>query len=146
MSEAELQRLEDARRDYVDELARLQDDPAHYATPGARKYFRRVAIGYVVLAIATVFGISAMTDRADERLRDDINALAEKQCLGSIPTLNKFNGLVDLQIDANRRAREIAEAENDEARVKLNTQNIIKLQESKLRVPNERECSAPILK
>lgn len=145
-NEVELTRIEEARRRYVDELVRLQDHPDSYATPGARRYFRRVAIGYIVLAVAVVFGIKAVSDRADETLRSDINKIAEAQCKGSIPTLNKFNAFVDLVIEANRDAREIALREGDTARVRLNTNNIIKLQESKLRVPSVRECEAPILK
>lgn len=135
-----------AHQEYQNELERLRDDPAHYMTPGARKYFRRVAIGYIILAVATVFGIKAVSDRSDNQLRNDINAYAHQSCLGSIPTLNKFNNLIELNIESNRGAREIALREGDDARVRLTTQNIIKLQESKLRVPNAKECSAPILK
>lgn len=128
------------------ELDALRNDPSHYMTPGARRYFRRVALGYIILAIGMSFGIKALSDNVDNNIRRDINKVAEAQCLGSIPTLNKFNAFVDLVIEANRDAREIALREGDTARVRLNTNNIIKLQESKLRVPSVRECEAPILK
>jgi hypothetical protein len=132
--------------EFTDELERLRNDPAHYMTPGARKYFRRVALGYIILALGMTIGIKALSDNVDDNIRNDINQVAEANCLGSIPTFNKFNNLVENMIDSNRGARMIAQAEGDIARVKLTTANIIKLQESKLRVPNVKECSAPILK
>lgn len=143
IAEADRRRVQTA---YERELAKLQEDPAHYMTPGARSYFRRVTIGYVVLAIATVFGIWAFTNRVDDKIREDLNKVAEAQCLGSIPTLKKYNDFVDTQIEANREARKINAERGDTERVKLNTETIIRLQGNKLRVPSPRDCSAPLLK
>lgn len=137
---------ERSKAQFEHELEALREDPGHYMTPGARVYFRRVRNGYIVLALACIMGIWAVSNRADNRLREDINTVARAQCLGSIPTLKRYNSLVDIMIESNRSAREIALAEGDVKRVKLNTQNIIKLQDAHLRVPNAKECDAPILK
>jgi ferric-dicitrate binding protein FerR (iron transport regulator) len=137
---------EHSQRQYENELEALRNDPEHYMTPGARKYFRRVSLGYIILAVGCVMGIWALTQRADEQIRHDINSVAKAQCLGSIPTLTNYNAFVDIQIDSNRRSRTIAEKEHDAARVVLTTTNIIKLQKAHIRVPNAKECDAPLLK
>lgn len=131
---------------FEEELKALRDDPDHYMTPGARRYFRRVAIGYIILAIGMSFGIKALSDNVDDNIRNDINEVAKQQCLGSIPTLNSFNSLVDSQIETYRSRRTLAEEQNDEALVQIMTTSIIELQESKIRVPVAKECDAPILK
>lgn len=131
---------------FEEELKALRDDPDHYMTPGARRYFRRVAIGYIILAIGMSFGIKALSDNVDDNIRNDINEVAKQQCLGSIPALNSFNSLVDSQIETYRARRTLAEEQNDEALVQIMTTSIIELQESKIRVPVAKECDAPILK
>lgn len=135
-----------SREQFEHELQALRDDPEHYMTPGARRYFNRVRNGYIILAFACAIGIWALANRVDAQLRDDINSIAEQQCIGSIPTLNKFNNLVDVQIESNRARRALAEQAGDEEIVAITTNTIIKLQKSKLRVPNAKECSAPLLK
>lgn len=144
--DAAVANAERSQKEFDAQIEALRDDPAHYMTPGARRYFRRVAIGYLILAIGTSFGIKALTERTDDAVRNDINEIAKAQCLGSIPTLNKYNSLVQIQIEANRDSREIALKEGDIPRVRLTTKNIIKLQDAFLRVPSAKECEAPILK
>ena len=137
---------EKAHSRFEDELARLQEDPAHYMTPGARAYFRRVMLGYIILAIAASMGIWAFSQKAADQVRTDINVVAKAQCLGSIPTLKKYNSLVEIMIESNRGSRAIALKERDFARVTLTTSNIVKLQKAYLRVPSPKECDAPLLK
>jgi hypothetical protein len=57
---------------YLSELQKLQSDPSHYMTPGARAYFRRVWVGYAVLGLAIVVGLWGQQREAAARI-DDIN-------------------------------------------------------------------------
>jgi len=135
-----------AQVEFENELDKLREDPEHYMTPGARKYFRRVSLGYLILAIGCMLGIKFVADNAEQGVRNDINEAVVIQCKQSIPTINKFNDLIDIQIESNRAARAIAMSEDDNKRVALATRNIIRLQENKLRIPSVRECEAPLLK
>ena len=119
------------------------NDP-HYMTPGAREAFasyrRTSVVAFVTLAVAFAIGIWGVTERANRQLRKDINNIAQQSCAGSIPTLKKFNGLIEVNIVSSRNARVLAQAEGDLARVKLYTNNIIRLQNAKLDVPTKQQC------
>lgn len=148
---AEIERLR-VHEEYIKELEALRDDPEHYMTPGAKKAFSKYRrdniLAYIVLAAAMVAGVWAFTKNAKDNLKNDINTFAKASCLASRQSdspLNKFNNLIDLQIEANRDARKLNLERGDIARSKLNTENIIELQESRIPVPSERECQAPIL-
>lgn len=55
---------------YENELEKLQSDPAHYMTPGARKYFRRVTFGYIILSLAMVVGFWGIQNESNSRVSD----------------------------------------------------------------------------
>lgn len=142
-----------AHEAYEAELKKLQDDPEHYMTPGAKrafqKYRRDNILAYIVLAAAMAAGVWAFTNNSKENLKNDINVVVKASCLASRQPdspINKFNDLVELQIEASRDARELNLERGELARARLNTENIIKLQESRIPVPSEKECEAPLLK
>lgn len=60
----------DHQKAYEDELAKLQDHPETYMTPGARRYFTRVWIGYAILALAISVGLWRQSADARDRIRD----------------------------------------------------------------------------
>lgn len=127
----------------------LDPNDPHYMTPGAREQFdryrTRTTLAFLVLAVAFIVGVWGMTERTDKNIRRDINRIAQQQCISSIPTLKKFNTLVNNQIIISREAREIALDEKDIDRVRLNTRNIIRLQNSKLSIPTKDECMQRVL-
>lgn len=138
----------DRENEYIDELSNLDEKYVHYVTPGARAYFKRMWIGYVVLAVAGIFGIWGVTEHSDRQIRRDINSFAKASCLMQRQpnsTLNKYNRLVEVDIQNLREARKINMARGDDARVKSNTKSIIRLQTTKIPIPSERECNAHIL-
>jgi hypothetical protein len=63
-------KAQEARVEYETELDKLRDDPDHYVTPGARRYFRRVALGYIVLAAAFVAGVWAIDQEGNNRVKE----------------------------------------------------------------------------
>lgn len=113
-------------------------------TEGARRAFRHMKIGYVVLAIGTIVGIWAATNHADTRLRHDINALGHNNCLNSRATLRKYNDLVDSNIKAQQEAKILNLSQGDGARAALNIRNIQRLKKDKLHIPTDKECMLDI--
>lgn len=149
---AESERLR-VHEEYVNELEALRDDPEHYMTPGAKKafarYSRNVILGYIVLSFAMVAGMWAFSNNSKANLRDEINEVVKISCLANRQpdsSINKFNNLVELQIDVNRDARTLNLGRGDLARAKLNTDHIIKLQDSRIPIPSVKECNAPLFK
>jgi hypothetical protein len=134
-----------SKQHYTDELQKLQSDPEHYMTPGARKYFRRVALGYAVLAVAVCAGIFSLTTRVDHKLRHDLNQLGVKGCLASIPTYKKFNSTIQVQINAQKDALQLNLGRGDVERAAINRKAIKDLQNSKLKVPTKESCSKKIV-
>jgi hypothetical protein len=139
--------------DYEDELKKLQDDPEHYMTPGAKrafqKYRRDNIIAYIVLAAAMAVGVWSFTNNAKQTLKDEINAVVKASCIQSRnpdSTINKFNDLIDIQIQNTRDARTLNLKIGDIERAKLNTKAIIRLQSNRVPVPSVRECEAPLLR
>ncbi len=138
---------------YLNELKKLQDDPEHYITPGATSAFNRyrdkAIAGYIILAVATTIGIYAISNNAKEDLKSKINTFATVSCLASRQKdspVNKFNDLIDLQIQSNRDARQLNLARGDIKRANINTKIIIRLQGNRIPVPSARECQAEIIK
>lgn len=127
---------------YASELEKLNSDPAHYMTPGAKRYFRRVALGYAVLATATVLGIWSVTNHIDARLRSQINTFLVESCKSSIPTLKKFNASIQADIDLQSDSRAINITRGDLARARVNTKIIAAKENAKLHVPTLEECEA----
>lgn len=118
----------------------------HLVTGGARRYFKRVWIGYAVLAIACVVGIWSFTNRADDNLRTEINKLSVASCLGGIKTINKYNDFVNSQIETQRESLRLAIQQNDKKRAKINESAINRYTRDKLVPPTVPACSKPILK
>lgn len=129
-----------------EELNKLLNDPSHYVTPGAKKYFRRVWLGYLFLALSGIFGTWGLTHRADSELRKEINQLATANCINSIPTLQKYNDLVVTQIVANINAKELNLSQGRLAAAKLNQDNINRLKKDQLDIPTKEQCEKPIIK
>ena len=57
-------------KQYELELLKLQADPEHYMTPGARNYFRRVWMGYAILALAIAIGLFTQQRESVDRIND----------------------------------------------------------------------------
>ena len=125
---------------YEQELKRFQTDPIHYTTPGARRYYRRVVGGFVVLAASFVVGVWAMTNVLTDKLRHDINTYLVVSCTNSIPTLKKFNAKLDSDIEVQVSAKKLNLQQGDTARAAINDKAIKVAQESKLPVPTKKEC------
>lgn len=125
---------------YEQELERINRDPALYMTPGARHYFKRVALGYAVLAIACAFGIWGVTQRIDNQLREQLNIFLVQNCEASIPTLKKFNQGVQSDIEQLEDALFINQQRGDSQRVAANKRAIAAKKNQKLHVPTVEEC------
>lgn len=125
---------------YEQELERINKDPEAYMTPGARRYFKRVALGYVILAIAFSAGVWGITQRVDNQLRNQINDFLVVSCLNSITTIKKFNQGIEADIELQRDAMKINLSRGDRERVLLNQKTINAKLASKLHVPTKQEC------
>jgi hypothetical protein len=128
------------KTDYADELQKLQENPEHYMTPGARRYFKRVWLGYLILAVAMTVGMWALANNFDHQLRDNINTFLVESCKQSIPTIKKFNQGIQADIDLQKDALFINSKRGDSARVFLNKRAIEQKRNSKLHVPTLEEC------
>lgn len=126
---------------YSEELAKLNSDPAHYMTPGARRYFKRVWRGYLVLAAAMTIGIWGVSYHTNNQLRKQINLFIIASCKSSIPTLKNFNQSVQADIDAQIDALYINQKRGDFQRVALNKRIISDKKKAKLHVPTIEECN-----
>jgi len=126
---------------YSDELSKLRDDPAHYMTPGAKSYFRRVWLGYLILAAAMTFGIWGVTHRIDTQLRKQINIFLVASCKSSIPTLTRFNDSLQADIEAQQDALFINEQRGDSQRAALNRRIITYKKNAMIHVPTIEECN-----
>lgn len=144
--EARVSAEKDRKDKFDEEFNKLVSDPKHYVTPGAKKYFRRVTYGYLILAIAATIGIYAVSNRNDTNLRRDINALAARNCIAGIPTLNKYNDLVNDQIQANIKSRALNIKHGRDQAAKINDDNIARLSQDLLTVPTKEQCQKPILR
>ncbi len=125
---------------YEEELERIKSDPALYMTPGARHYFRRVAIGYVILALSGVIGTWAITNKVNHDLRAQLNTFIVQSCKQSIPTLTKFNQGIQADIDQIQDNLFINIQRGDAQRVAANRAALAAKQGSKLHVPTLEEC------
>jgi len=141
--------IAEAQEQYSEELRKLNEDPAHYITPGAKKALRRMVFGYVILAIACIIGVWAISTSTNNRLKNDINRVARIQCLNNLKPnspLNKYNDFVEANIQNIRETREINLSRGDKERVRANNKAIIRLQKDKITLPTKEACEAPIIK
>ncbi len=118
---------------------------SHYMTPGARLYFKRVVLGYVALALAMTVGVFATTKAIDQKLRNDLNKIAQKQCLASIPTYKKLNEGLQAQIEIQKDAFHLNLSQGDVRRASLNRDAIKKLQDAKLNAPTKKTCKRKLV-
>lgn len=125
---------------YEQELERINKDPSLYMTPGARRYFKRVAFGYAILAIACAFGIWGVTQRIDSQLRKQLNILLVQNCEASIPTLKKFNQGVRSDIEQIKDNLFINTKRGDYQRIAANKRAIVAKKNQILHVPTVEEC------
>jgi hypothetical protein len=136
-----------AQKARIDAEALLADP--EYMTPGARQAFRSYRktsiIAFLILAIGGAFGTWAVTQRIDDHLRHDLNALGVQSCLASIKTVTRYNDFVETQIQANREARELNLTMGERRRADLNTRNIIRLQRDKLPLPTVDQCEHSVI-
>lgn len=125
---------------YENELEKLKTDPSHYMTPGARRYFYRVAGAYAILAVSFTIGIYAMTDLLTDKLRTDINKYLVISCKSSIPTLTRFNAKLDADIRIQEDAQIINIEQGELERAKLNQEAIEAAERAKFPIPTAEEC------
>lgn len=112
----------------------------HFVSPGAKVYYHRVLMGYVILAVACIVGIWSLSNLQDKHLRTDINKLGVAGCLNSIGIYNKFNDSIQTQIDTQKKARRINLMNGLNNRVALNEKTIKELESDKIKPPTKEEC------
>jgi hypothetical protein len=139
---AEINRQKNFDNQVLDFVKRNPD----FVTSGAKKYYKRVVVGYVILAIAAVIGIWAFTNRADRNLRSEINKLSVAGCIGSIATYNKFNDLVKTNIETQQESLIINLRSGDTKRAAINRRSIKRLKSDLIIPPTAVQCNKPILK
>lgn len=110
------------------------------------QFFKRAALGYLILAVGVTIGLYKVANNNDTDLRREINQYAVESCLSSRSTLEKYNSLVTTQIEANLNAEELNLLQGRTSAAKLNRLNVIKLKQDKLHVPTEKECQKLILR
>jgi len=123
----------------------IKNDP-RFLSGGARRYFRRVWIGYAVLALAFTIGIWAFTNLSNNNIKNQINALAQASCLSSIKTYGKFNDLVRTNIQVQQEALELNMQSGDKKRAAINKTAIHNLKQDFIIPPTPLICKKPILK
>lgn len=125
---------------YEEELKKFQDDPVHYTTPGARRYYNRVVRGYIILAVAMVVGVYSLSNVLSDKVRHDINAYIVASCINSIPTLERFNAKLDTDIEVQQAAKKLNLEQGLTERAALNDKAINAARNSKFPVPTVKEC------
>lgn len=129
-----------SKDEYEQELEELKTNPSLYMTPGAKKYFRRVAVGYVVLACAAAIGIWGVSNHTNNELRENINTYLIESCKSGIPIIKKFNQSLQADIDLQEDARVINIQRGDSQRASLNKKIIDDKKDSMIPVPSIEEC------
>jgi hypothetical protein len=117
----------------------------HYATAGCKRYYKRAVKGYVILAVACIVGIFAVSARSDKNLRHDINQLGVAGCLTSIKTYHKFNDQIDTQIETQKEGLIINLQRHDKQRAAVNRNAIKRLNKDKIIPPTPKICNATVL-
>lgn len=131
----------------MSEYEKFLKAPEHYITPGARSYFRRVWMGYIVLALAGIIGVWGVTERVDEKIRKDINSYSSLACKTTTRgTIILFNKFVDTNIAIQKDALENNLKRGDIERAAININAIKNFEDSKLPVRTDEDCDRPILK
>lgn len=132
---------------YQSEMKKFREDPDNYTSPGARKHYRQVVGGYIVLAVAFTIGVWAMTSRQDTQIRKELNTYASVACKTTTrATIKLFNNFVQTNIEIQKDARENNLRLGEARRAALNTRAIRKFENSKLPVRTDEECDRPILR
>jgi hypothetical protein len=127
-------------------LLDLYSRNSHFMTPGAKRAFNQIRIGYIILAVAAAVGIWAVSNRTDNHIRRDINRVAQKQCLAGIVTVNKYNDLVDSILKTRRDSLRLALKDHDAQQVLVNKRAIRRYAKDKIIPPTPAECKIHLLK
>jgi hypothetical protein len=112
----------------------------NYSTPGASSHWFKIKVGYVLLAIGSILGIWAVSNRNDVNLRRDINRLGVSSCLSSIKTYGKFNDQIETQIETQREGLAINLERGDKQRAAINRSAIKRLTRDKIVPPTPKVC------
>lgn len=116
-----------AQQEYITELEKLQNDPEHYITPGARRVFRRYTYAWIILACAAIIGVWALTSESKNRV-EDINqsraTITYTNCLDqnerNVNTIKQLDNLiVQRKLDIREQIRQ---TENLDEQSRLRTQ------------------------
>jgi len=135
LSDDQMFQLEDA----------IKNDP-RFLSGGARRYFKRVWIGYFILAVAMVVGIWAFTNRADKNLRNDINRLNTISCISSIKIFTKYNDFVGEAIKTQKENLFLAKAQHDLRRIRIAKSAIQRYEKEKIVPPTPLQCKQPAIR
>ena len=138
-----MDRLTDEQMREVEDA--IRNDP-RFLSGGARRYFRRVWLGYLILALGCIIGIWAFTSRADENLRKDINKLNVISCISSIKIFEKYDDFVDSAIQTQRQNLVVAKQEHDAKRMKIAQSAIKRYASDKVIPPTPLQCRKPVLR
>jgi hypothetical protein len=127
-------------------LLDLYSRNSHFMTPGARRAFNQIKLGYIILAIGFIVGIWGLTHRTDHNLRRDINNVARLNCIGGIKTINKYNDFINGQIEILQASYHLNIKKGEKERANLNLKAIERYQKDKIIPPTPAQCKIPILK
>jgi uncharacterized membrane protein len=105
-----------------------------------KKYFRRVWVGYIILAVSGVIGTIAISNRYDTVLRNDYSELSRKSCVEKIEILKKYNNFVEQNIFILKEQNKTYNKTKNIKSIKINNFIIKKYKLSKILIPSVEEC------
>ena len=76
---------------FSSEIEKFQSDPAHYVSPGARKILRRFTYAWIIVALAAVIGVWALTEESDNRVADIEASRVEIAYEACLDTNERYN-------------------------------------------------------
>jgi hypothetical protein len=94
---AEEERRTNAQK-FDEEIRKFQADPDHYVSPGAHRILRKFTYAWVLLAIAAVVGVYALTNESKDRVNDINKSRALITYTGCLDQNNKHDSTI-LQLD-----------------------------------------------
>lgn len=107
---------------------------------------RRVAIGYIILALACAAGVYGLGKKNKDNIIDSINVYAVQSCVNSRTTLIKYNDLVDAIVNSRIVQLQLDVAAGNKAKVSADQIALSHYKKDFLPIPTDAVCNTPILK
>jgi hypothetical protein len=112
----------------------------NYATPGAKRHWRKIKIGYLVLAIGCIIGIWAISNHDTNNLKTQINQSATANCISGIRIFTKYNDLVSSIIQTRRQSIEKDKKIHDLRQLKIDKDAVARYKKDKIIPPTVLIC------